>query len=195
MNRKTLSLALVGALLLTMTASAEARNRPRLQRMQLLKNLRFGLHMAENNLFEGRMILRMKDEIGLTAEQVKRIENMMLSQEETAIRRQSDLKVMELHFAALLKNDKVNRKEMERMARDIGKFRTDQQIGHLNYLLDIRDTLSAEQIGKLEQLKKKSLQRPGRMMGGDRFAPGPGGPPDGKDLPPGEDTPPPPDDE
>ena len=122
---------------------------------QMRGNLKFGLFMAENNLFEARMILRFKSEIGLTPEQEKKIENMMLAHEETAIKREADLKVMELHFAALLKEEKVNRKEMEKMARGIGNYKTDLQIDHLNYLLDIRDILNAEQIQKVENLKKQ----------------------------------------
>lgn len=122
---------------------------------QMLENLKFGLFMAENNLFEARMILRFKSEIGLTPGQEKRIENMMLAHEETAIRKQADIKVMELHFAAVLKEEKVNRKEMGKMAREIGNFKTDLQIDHLNYLLDIRDTLNSEQIQKMENLKMK----------------------------------------
>ncbi len=128
------------------------------QRSHLMQNLRFGLFMAENNLFEARMILRFKAEIGLSDEQAKKIENMMLAYDETAIRREADMKVLELHFASLLKNDKVNRREMEKMAREIGDMRTNTQIDHLNYLLDIRDTLTPEQIAKLEQLKMKGRQ-------------------------------------
>lgn len=125
---------------------------------QMRGNLKFGLFMAENNLFEARMILRFKSEIGLTPEQEKKIENMMLAHEETAIKREADLKVMELHFAAMLKEEKVNRKEMEKMARGIGNYKTDLQIGHLNYLLDIRDVLNPEQIQKVENLKKQFVQ-------------------------------------
>ena len=123
--------------------------------LQMRENLKFGLFMAENNLFEARMILRLKSEIGLTPEQEKKIENMMLAHEETAIKRQADIKVMELRFAAALKKEKVNRREMEKMAREIGNYKTDMQIDHLNYLLDIRDTLNPEQIQKLESLKRK----------------------------------------
>ena len=152
MNKKIFTALLAGialATLLTPPLQAQMR-RPR-----MLENLKFGLFMAENNLFEARMILRLKSEIGLTPEQEKKIENLMLAHEETAIKREADIKVMELHFAALLKEEKVNRKEMGKMAREIGNFKTDLQIDHLNYLLDIRDTLNPEQIQKMENLKRK----------------------------------------
>ena len=121
----------------------------------MLNSLRFGLYMAENNLFEARFILHLKSEIGLTAQQEQKIENMMLAYEENAIRRGSDIKVLELKFASLLKGNRIDRREMEKMAREIGKLKTDLQVDHLNYLLDVRDTLTPEQIQKLEKMKEK----------------------------------------
>jgi Spy/CpxP family protein refolding chaperone len=80
---------------------------------------------------------------------------MMLAYEESAIRRGSDIKVLELKFASQLKPNRIDRREMEKMVREIGKMRTDLQVGHLNYLLDVRDTLTPEQVQKLEKLKEK----------------------------------------
>jgi hypothetical protein len=74
----------------------------------MLNNLRFGLYMAENNLFEARFILSLQSEIGLTKEQGQKIENMMLAHEEAAVRRGSDIKVLELKFAALLKRSIIS---------------------------------------------------------------------------------------
>jgi Spy/CpxP family protein refolding chaperone len=122
-------------------------------------NLRFGLHMAENNLFEARFILRLKGELGLTPAQEQRIGDLMLAHEEAAIRRSSDIKVLELKFASLLKGNRIDRREMEKMARDIGARKTDLQVDHLNYLLDLRDTLTAEQLQKIEKLKKEIAER------------------------------------
>ncbi|MBN2399645.1 MAG: Spy/CpxP family protein refolding chaperone [Candidatus Aminicenantes bacterium] len=125
----------------------------------MISSLRFGLYMAENNLFEARLIMRLKGEIGLTAEQEGKIGNMMLSHDEAAIRRASDIKVLELKFASLLKNNRIDRREMEKMAREMGKLKTDLQVDHINYLLDVRDILTAEQIQKLEKLKKQFSER------------------------------------
>lgn len=152
----------------------------------LINNLRFGLHMAENNLFEARLILRLKDKIGLSAQQEQKIGDMMLAYEESSIRRGSDIKVLELKFAALLKGNRIDRRQMEKMAREIGGKRTDLQVDHLNYLLDVRDVLTAEQAAKLEKLKRNF--RPGmpgtRMNRPGRMAPPP--PPDGDE--PGPET-------
>jgi Spy/CpxP family protein refolding chaperone len=149
MNKKIIFL-LVMILMLGMLTQAQDGKR---LRPNLLNNLRFGLYMAENNLFEARFLLHLKSEIGLTPQQEKKIEDMMLAYEENAIRRGSDVKVMELKFASLLKGNRIDRREMEKLAREIGKMKTDLQVGHLNYLLDVRDTLTPEQIQKLEKMK------------------------------------------
>jgi Spy/CpxP family protein refolding chaperone len=161
MNKRIVFL-LVAVLLLGGIAQAQDGER---LRPNMLNGLRFGLYMAENNLFEARMILHMKGEIGLTAQQEQKIEDMMLAYEENAIRRGSDLKVLELKFASLLKGNRIDRREMEKQARQIGAMRTDLQVGHLNYLLDVRDTLTAEQVQKLEKLKEKFRSRLMDKMG------------------------------
>lgn len=180
MNKKTISLLILLVLLSVMSQAQDSKRRwP-----NMLNNLQFGLHMAENNLFEARFILRLKSEIGLSAQQEQKIENMMLAYEESAIRRGSDIKVLELKFASLLKNNSIDRREMEKMARDMGKLKTDLQVDHLNYLLDVRDTLTPEQIQKIEKLKKdipKRIRDNIRDRRGD-FPPPP--PPDDKEEPP-----------
>ncbi len=128
MNKKTIFLLVVVLLLGTL---APAQDGKRL-RPGMLSSLRFGLYMAENNLFEARFILHVKGEIGLSAPQEQKIENLMLAYEESAIRRGSDVKVLELKFASLLKGNRIDRREMEKQAREIGRMKTDLQVGHLN---------------------------------------------------------------
>jgi Spy/CpxP family protein refolding chaperone len=155
MNKKTIFfLMLLIMLSITIQAQANKKLWP-----NMLHNLRFGLYMAENNLFEARFILRLKNEIDLTPAQEQKIENMMLASEEAAIRRGSDIKVLELKFASLLKNNRIDRREMEKMARAMGALKTDLQVDHLNYLLDVRDTLTPEQIQKIEKIKKDIPER------------------------------------
>lgn len=155
MNKKTFFLVFLLVFLSVMLQAQDGKRRwP-----NMLNNLQFGLHMAENNLFEAHFILHLKTEINLTAQQEKKIEDLILAHEEAAIRRGSDIKVLELKFASLLKNNGIDRKEMEKMAREMGQLKTDLQVDHLNYLLDVRDTLTPEQIQKIEKLKKDFPER------------------------------------
>jgi len=155
MNKKTIWLLF---LLVFLSVIIQAQDN-RKHWPNMLPNLRFGLYMAENNLFEARFILRLKSEIGLTGEQQQKIENLMLAQEESVIRRSSDIKVLEMKFALLLKNNRIDRSEMEKLAREMGKLKTDLQVDHINYLLDMRDNLKPEQIQKLEKLIKDFPER------------------------------------
>ena len=182
MNKKTIFLLIM---VLLLTSLSPARTGRRLQPNEL-NSLRFGLYMAENNLFEARIILRLKSEIGLSAPQEQKIENLMLAYEESAIRRGSDVKVLELKFASLLRGNRIDRREMEKQAREVGRMKTDLQVGHLNYLLDVRDILTAEQVQKLDKMKEKfhGSMRERMEKKGPRFPPRPGAPDDA-----GEDTP------
>lgn len=185
MNKKTIFF-LVMVLLLSSLSPAQDGKR---LRPGLLNNLRFGLYMAENNLFEARLVLRLKGEIGLTAQQEQKVENLMLAYEESAIRRGSDVKVLELKFASLLKGSRIDRREMEKQAREIGKMKTELQVGHLNYLLDVRDVLTAEQVQKLDKMKEKfrGTMRERMERKGPRFPLPPGAPEGPED--PEEETP------
>lgn len=181
MNKKIIFLLVMFLLLGT---AIQAQDGKRL-RPNMLSSMRFGLYMAENNLFEARFILHLKSEIGLTAPQEQKIEDMMLAYEENAIRRGSDVKVLELKFATLLKGNRIDRREMEKLAREIGKMKTDLQVGHLNYLLDVRDTLTPEQVQKLEKMKEKIRGEIRERMGkrGGMMPPPPGAPEDSEDGP------------
>ncbi len=178
---------LVMILLLGAMAPAQSDRR---MRPGLVNSLRFGLHMAEDNLFEARFILHQKGELGLSAPQQKKIEDLMLAYEEGAIRAGSDIKVLELKFATLLRSAGVDRREMERQARAIGGKRTDLQVNHLNYLLDVRAVLTPEQVQKLEKMKRSLAPFPFRGRPGAKDRPGMAPPP-----PAGDDEPEPDEDE
>jgi Spy/CpxP family protein refolding chaperone len=182
MNKKIIFLLVMVLLLGTVSQAQDGKR----LRPHMLNSMRFGLYMAENNLFEARFILRLKGEIGLAAQQEQKIENMMLAYEESAIRRGSDIKVLELKFASLLKGNRIDRSAMEKLAREIGKMKTDLQVGHLNYLLDVRDTLTPEQIQKLEKMKEKFRGEMRERMGkrGPMFPPPPDAAEDTDDDPP-----------
>jgi len=123
----------------------------------LVKHARYGIHMAEKNLFPGEMLLKFKEEIGLTAEQVSNIEKMTDLFQEIAIKKQADIKIKGLKVRSYLREEQVDRKKMETMIREIAKMKTDMQVDHMNYLLDLKDLLTPEQLAKIESLKKERI--------------------------------------
>ena len=72
------------------------------------KHMRQGVNMAEKNLYRGQMILRMKAELELTSDQVKKIEQMGLNFQESLIQRMADTKIREIKLANYLQGDKIN---------------------------------------------------------------------------------------
>lgn len=125
----------------------------------MMRHARYGIYMAEKNLFPGHMLLKFKEEIELTAEQVNKIEKMAEFFEEVKIKRQADIKIKGLKVRSFLREDQVDRKELEKMLRDFAKIKTDLEIDHMNYLLDLKDLLTAEQMDKIESLKKEKRHK------------------------------------
>jgi Spy/CpxP family protein refolding chaperone len=129
--------------------------------LQQIKHLFF---LAENDLYDGRILLRLKDRIGLTGEQEKKIEDLMLAHETVSIRSSAEIKIKELQFASYLKSrvEKIDRKQVERHIREIGSEKTRMIVHYMNYLLDLRNLLTPGQKEILKQMreeKKEALRR------------------------------------
>ena len=73
-------------------------------------------------------------------------------------RKQADIEVKGLKVRSYLKEEQVDRKNMEKMIREIAKMRTDLQVDQMNYLLDLKELLTSEQVAKIESLKKEWRQ-------------------------------------
>ena len=111
--------------------------------------------LTDNNLFDGRMLLRIKDKIGLTGKQEEKIENLMLEHEAFSIRNSGEIKIKELQFAAYLEAGKTDRKEVEMYIREISKIKTNLIVHYMNYLLDVREVLTPQQLETLKQMKEQ----------------------------------------
>ena len=123
------------------------------------KHMRQGVNMAEKNLYRGQMILRMKAELGLTPDQVKKIEQMGLDFQGSVIKRMADTKILELKFANYLQGDKISKKTIEKMIKEIAGLKTNLQIDRIFHLLDVKGVLTPEQIKKADELKYKLGRR------------------------------------
>lgn len=161
MIKKIIILAITGLMLVMAYFTVNAQMMP--QRM--MEHARFGIMLVDKNLFPAPMLLRHKADIGLTAEQVSKIEKMQTEQQEMFIKKQAEINVKELRVSTYLKEDKIDRSKLESMIMEIGKMRTDLQVQHINQLLDLRDLLTAEQLKKLENFKQDRMkERMGKRM-------------------------------
>lgn len=161
MSKKIIILSIAGLMLVTVYFTLGAQMMP--QRM--MEHARFGIMLVDKNLFPAPMLLKHKDDIGLTAEQVDKIEKMQAQQQEMFIKKQAEISVKELKLGTFLKEDKIDRGKLESMITEIGKMRTDLQVQHINHLLDLKDILTAEQLKKIDALKEDRMkERMGKRM-------------------------------
>ncbi len=122
----------------------------------VVKHMKRALFMAQKDLYDGRLLLEYSEEIGLTANQVKKIENMMLEYEESSMRIGAEIKILELQFATYVKSDQVDRKQIEQLIRDINKKKTRGVIDYMNYLLDLKEILTPSQLEKVRVQHKQA---------------------------------------
>jgi len=155
MNKKIIILAIAALMVSSIAFTLE----PGPTDHRMMRHAGYRIMMAEKNLLPARMLLKFKDEIGLTDEQVAKIGKMQDAYQEAAIKKQADVKVQELKLNSYLKEDKVDRGKMEKMIRAIAQMRTDSQIDHINYLLDLKDVLTPEQVKKIDELKKDRMHK------------------------------------
>ncbi len=122
---------------------------------KMMRHAGFGNHMMEKNFYPARLLLRAKDKLGLTDEQANKIEAMSLKFTEAMIQKKADIKIKELKFKALMRKDNVNRGKMAKMIQEIAGMKTNMQIDRMNYMLDIKQLLTPEQIKKIDEFKRK----------------------------------------
>ena len=149
---------IIAAAMFMLTATVlfpQGRGRNRRQGVDMMKHSRFGIRMAEKNLFPAKMVLKFKDKLALTEKQVNALESMQQSVQEATIRAKAETKIQELKLQSYLKQNKINRKKMEKMIRSIAAMKTNMKIDHMNYLLDVKAVLTAEQVKKIEEFKKR----------------------------------------
>jgi len=111
--------------------------------------------LADDNLYDGRILLKVKDELGLTKAQEEKIENLMLDYEAFTIRHSGEIKIKELRFASYLKSGHMDRGEVEKYIREISKEKTDMIVQHMNHLLDLKAILTPGQLRKMEEIRDK----------------------------------------
>jgi Spy/CpxP family protein refolding chaperone len=129
------------------------------RRGDMWRHARFGMRMAEKNLYAGKMLLHLKDKIGLTADQVNKIEKMQTAFAEAQLRGKTEIKVQKMKLDTYLKGNKIDRNKMAKMVKSVAALQTSLQLDRLNFLLDVKSVLTAEQIKKLEEFKKNMRHR------------------------------------
>jgi Spy/CpxP family protein refolding chaperone len=174
---------LAGALVLTLSAplyGAETeRSRPsiseelvdaweRLQRAlqdwggQLRE--RFGARDAREERPTISSILKNKDHLRLSAEQVKKLEQLRDNYQRQSIRTDAEVRILDLDIATLLDNPTVDVSKVEQKIREVEKLRADLRVARVRAVEQAKAVLTAEQRKKfyetLEPRPPRGSQNP-----------------------------------
>jgi Spy/CpxP family protein refolding chaperone len=109
---------------------------------------------AHQDFLHPRLLLQAKDEIGLNADQEKKIGAMIEAHEQWAVKFGAEMKLKALKLRTALAADKIDWNEAEKLIREQAAMHADMQIAGLHLHQDVRALLTPEQIAKMAKLKK-----------------------------------------
>jgi Spy/CpxP family protein refolding chaperone len=102
------------------------------------------------------MILRNREKLDLTSEQVKNLERLRNDFEKQSIRKDADIRVARLDLHALLEAQPVDMTKVEAKVREIERLRADLRFGRIRAAQKAKEQLSDEQRQKLDELLAES---------------------------------------
>ena len=108
------------------------------------------------------LILSYRDYLGLSAEQVKKIEQLRDNFQRQSIRNEADVKIVELDIAALLDNPTVEVAKVEAKIREAEKLRTGLRIARVRVIEQAKNVLTPDQRKKFYQSLETRSARPPR---------------------------------
>ena len=112
------------------------------------------------------MMLHHRAELGLSADQISRLETLRGDFTREAIRRGADIRIAELDLATLLEQDPVDLSKVEAKVREIAQLRADLRIARLRTVEQGKAVLTAEQRTRLQAMLSGGMMMPqgsGRM--------------------------------
>ena len=123
---------------------------------------RFGSRDSREDRPTITQILSYRDYLGLSGEQVKRLEHLRDNFQRQSIRNDADLRIIELDIAALLDSPTVEVAKVEAKIREAEKLRTDLRVARVRTIEQAKSVLTAEQRKKFFDSVATSSNRPAR---------------------------------
>lgn len=97
-------------------------------------------------------MLEHRDDLGLTPDQVNRLETLRSDFAREAVRREADIRVAEMDLQALLEHDPVDLPKVEAKIREVAQLRADLRVARLRTIEQGKAVLTAEQRSRLQGL-------------------------------------------
>jgi hypothetical protein len=102
-------------------------------------------------------MLNNKEALGLSPDQVRRLEQLRDNFQRQSIRSEADLRIIDLDIAALLDSEPVDMAKLEAKMREEEKLRTDLRIARIRAIEQGKALLDADQKKKLTELLRQPL--------------------------------------
>jgi len=122
---------------------------------------RFGARSAREERPTISQILTYKEFLGLSADQVKKLEQLRDNFQRQSLRNEADVKIVELDIATLLDNPTVEVAKVEAKIREVEKLRVDLRIARVRVIEQAKNVLTPEQRKKFyEHVETRSARPP-----------------------------------
>ncbi|MBI4444572.1 MAG: periplasmic heavy metal sensor [Acidobacteria bacterium] len=115
---------------------------------------------------------RMRTELGLTDDQVKKLEEIAFNTPKSLIQHSSDLRVRQLELGRLTTAENPDKSAIDRKLQEVAQAQSALSRARIYGLIDARAVLTAEQRSKLQDLRRRVPEMRGRPMTPPPAAPG-----------------------
>jgi Spy/CpxP family protein refolding chaperone len=102
------------------------------------------------------IVIRNREKLGLSSEQVKNLERLRNVFEKESIRKEADIRVAKMDLQSLLDAQPVDMTKVEAKVREIERLRSDLRFARIRTVQKAKEQLSADQRQKLEELLAES---------------------------------------
>jgi len=89
--------------------------------------------------------MNLKEQLNLSEDQEKKIEDLRLTREESMIKFRSDLELKDLEMRKLKSSEKFSRSEMINLTKEINAIKNDMALTRVNHQMDIYELLDESQ--------------------------------------------------
>lgn len=118
---------------------------------------RFGGRESRESQPAISQMLSYKDALGLSADQVRKLEQLRDDFQRQTIRNDADLRIVEIDIAALLEKEPVEMAKIEGKIREGEKLRADLRIARIRVIEQARAMLTTDQKKKLQDSSRPVL--------------------------------------
>jgi len=119
----------------------------------------FGMMMCGGRHKCAGGFIGMKEELGLTDAQVKKLKSMKMNQEKKAIDDRAEIQKMELELHGLMSEDEIDIKAVDRMIDKIAAQKAKIQKACIRGMVDAKKVLTSEQRKKLKGMKGAGMKK------------------------------------